>query len=98
MGDGTTKKGGIVVSPRPTTTRCGLGATSAQQGSVAADGPGGGHDIVFTFYGETWTNAVPRDDVSDGIGADVMVKRALVRTCQRRRPCGMIREVGRAQG
>jgi teichuronic acid biosynthesis glycosyltransferase TuaH len=50
-----------VVSPRPTTTRGGLGATSAQQGPVADVGTGGGHDVVFTFYGETWTNAVRRD-------------------------------------
>jgi teichuronic acid biosynthesis glycosyltransferase TuaH len=47
-----------VVSPRPTTTRGGLLATSAQQGPAA---DGGGHDVVFTFYGETWTNAVRRE-------------------------------------
>jgi teichuronic acid biosynthesis glycosyltransferase TuaH len=50
-----------VVSPRPTTTRGGPGATSAQQGPAAGGGAGGGHDVVFTFYGETWTNAVRRD-------------------------------------
>jgi teichuronic acid biosynthesis glycosyltransferase TuaH len=28
---------------------------------VAGAGAGGGHDVVFTFYGETWTNAVRRE-------------------------------------
>jgi teichuronic acid biosynthesis glycosyltransferase TuaH len=50
-----------VVSPRPTTTRGDLGATSAQQDAPASAGPGGGHDVVFTFYRETWTNAVRRE-------------------------------------
>lgn len=50
-----------MVSPRPTTTRGGLSATSAQPAGVALGGPGGGHDVVFTFYGETWTNAVRRE-------------------------------------
>jgi teichuronic acid biosynthesis glycosyltransferase TuaH len=50
-----------VVSPRLTTTRGGHGATSAHGRPVADPGAGGGHDIVFTFYGETWTNAVRRE-------------------------------------
>jgi teichuronic acid biosynthesis glycosyltransferase TuaH len=29
--------------------------------SLASAGPGGQHDIVFTFYGETWTDAQRRD-------------------------------------
>jgi teichuronic acid biosynthesis glycosyltransferase TuaH len=33
----------------------------AQRGPVAEAAAGGGHDVVFTFYGETWTNAVRRE-------------------------------------
>jgi teichuronic acid biosynthesis glycosyltransferase TuaH len=50
-----------VVFPRLATTRGGPDATSAQQGPLASADPGGGHDVVFTFYGETWTNAVRRE-------------------------------------
>jgi glycosyltransferase involved in cell wall biosynthesis len=49
-----------VVSPRPTTTRSGFGATLAEPGAVGAASPGGGRDVVFTFYGETWTDAQDR--------------------------------------
>jgi hypothetical protein len=42
-------------------TRGDLPATSPQQGAGASAGPGSGHDLVFTFYRETWTNAVRRE-------------------------------------
>jgi teichuronic acid biosynthesis glycosyltransferase TuaH len=52
-----TNKGGSVVPSRPTTTRGGFGATSARAGASID----GGHDVVFTFYGETWTDAQRRN-------------------------------------
>jgi teichuronic acid biosynthesis glycosyltransferase TuaH len=51
-----TNKGGTVVPPRPTTTRGGSSATSAEA-SASVEGQ---HDMVFTFYGETWTDAQRR--------------------------------------
>ena len=51
-----TNKGGTVVPPRPTTTRGGFGATPAPA-DARAEGP---RDVVFTFYGETWTDAQRR--------------------------------------
>jgi glycosyltransferase involved in cell wall biosynthesis len=50
-----------VVSPRPTTTRSGFGATLAEPGAADSASPGGGRDVVFTFYGETWTDAQDRE-------------------------------------
>jgi hypothetical protein len=64
VGDGTTNKGGI----------CGLSATNhyarsqrdiGPTGGVAPGVPGGGHDVVFTSDGETWTNAVRQAAVHD---------------------------------
>jgi glycosyltransferase involved in cell wall biosynthesis len=52
-----TNKGGIVTSPRPTPTRGGYGAASARAGVPIESG----HDVVFTFYDETWTNAQRRE-------------------------------------
>jgi glycosyltransferase involved in cell wall biosynthesis len=52
-----TNKGGSVVLSRPTTTRGGFGATSARARAPID----GGHDVVFTFYGETWTDAQHRN-------------------------------------
>ena len=52
-----TNKGGSVVPSRPTTTRGGFGATSARAGTSID----GGQDVVFTFYGETWTDAQRRN-------------------------------------
>jgi hypothetical protein len=49
-----------LVSPRPTTTRSGVGATLAEPGAADFARPGGGRDVVFTFYGETWTDAQGR--------------------------------------
>lgn len=49
-----------MVSPRPTTTRSGFGARLAKPGAADSASPGGGRDVVFTFYGETWTDAQGR--------------------------------------
>ena len=49
-----------MVSPRPTTTRSGFGATLAEPVAAGSAIPGGGRDVVFTFYGETWTDAHDR--------------------------------------
>lgn len=52
-----TNKGGSVVPPRPTTTRGGSSATSPGVGGSVESG----HDVVFTFYGETWADAQRRE-------------------------------------
>ena len=46
-----------MVPPRPSTTRGGSGATSTRA-DASIDSR---HDVVFTFYGETWTDAQRRD-------------------------------------
>jgi teichuronic acid biosynthesis glycosyltransferase TuaH len=51
-----TNKGGTVVLPRPTTTRGGFGAKPARADTRIERG----RDVVFTFYGETWTDAQRR--------------------------------------
>ncbi|MGH9252483.1 MAG: glycosyltransferase, partial [Acidimicrobiales bacterium] len=51
-----TNKGGTVVPPRPTTMRGGSSATSARADAQIDSG----RDVVFTFYGETWTDAQRR--------------------------------------
>jgi teichuronic acid biosynthesis glycosyltransferase TuaH len=52
-----TNKGGSVVPPRPTTTRGGSSATSPRPGGSVESA----HDVVFTFYGETWADAQRRE-------------------------------------
>jgi teichuronic acid biosynthesis glycosyltransferase TuaH len=49
-------KGGSVVIPRPNTTRGRSSAISPGAGGSVESG----HDVVFTFYGETWTDAQRR--------------------------------------
>ena len=51
-----TNKGGTVVPPRPTTTRGGFGANPTRADAQIE----GARHVVFTFYGETWTDAQRR--------------------------------------
>ena len=67
-----TNKGGSVVSPRSSTTRWGSRALSVQpRASIEGE-----HDVVFTFYRETWTVAQRRQMYMAG---DRLLETLLVR-------------------